>query len=78
MHIRILGSLRIAWYKSQKNCQFLAILKNCCYLCTRNACEVRLHLGNEQARCSRFALTLAVEMLAKLFIGLLYGTKNWR
>ena len=31
------------------------------YLCGRERPEVRLHLGNEQARCSRFALTLAAE-----------------
>ena len=28
------------------------------YLCTRNACEVRLRLGNERARCTRLLKTL--------------------
>lgn len=31
-----------------------------------NDSEVRLHLGNEQARCSRFALTLLPQMRAKV------------
>ena len=63
---------------AEKIAKFLQYSKIYPIFAVDNDCEVRLHLGNEQARCSRFALTLAVEMLAKLFIGLLYGTKNWR
>ena len=46
---------------AEKNGKFLQFSKILPIFAVENDCEVRLHLGNEQARCSRFALTLAAK-----------------